>query len=176
MAVIAPGLGRGPIGRTGPALIIEFSLPNGLRTVFVASESAIHLPSITREYSQVPGGKRSSFSQGPSNEEVMGFALGCQLLKVPATQTVRAPGWVNSKRTGSNAGQVGPPPLAFVVLMFMFFIELFLHLAVPGGLGVEAEIAKGGFHFTFQGTSTGCVSGRSVRLRDRARRSAAAFD
>ena len=28
----------------------------------------------------------------------------------------------------------------------MQVFELFLHLAVPGGLGVEAEIAKGGFH------------------------------
>jgi hypothetical protein len=25
-------------------------------------------------------------------------------------------------------------------------LELFLHLAVPSGLGVETEIAKGGFH------------------------------
>ena len=28
----------------------------------------------------------------------------------------------------------------------MQVLESFLHLAVPGGLGVEAEIAKGGFH------------------------------
>ena len=28
----------------------------------------------------------------------------------------------------------------------MQVFELFVHLAVPGGLGVEAEIAKGGFH------------------------------
>jgi len=28
----------------------------------------------------------------------------------------------------------------------MQVFELFLHLAVPGGLGVEAEIANGGFH------------------------------
>jgi len=28
----------------------------------------------------------------------------------------------------------------------MQVFELFLHLTVPGGLGVEAEIAKGGFH------------------------------
>ena len=28
----------------------------------------------------------------------------------------------------------------------MQVFELFLHLAVPGGLGVEGEIAKGGFH------------------------------
>src|SRR5439155_9824839 len=54
--------------------------------------------------------------------------------------------------------------------------ELFLHLTVQGGLGVEGEIAKGRFHFTFQGTSTGCVSDRAVRLRGRARQSAAAFD
>jgi hypothetical protein len=28
----------------------------------------------------------------------------------------------------------------------MQVFELFLHLAVPGGLGVEAEISKGSFH------------------------------
>jgi hypothetical protein len=28
----------------------------------------------------------------------------------------------------------------------MQVFELFLHLAVPGSLGVEADIAKGGFH------------------------------
>ena len=31
----------------------------------------------------------------------------------------------------------------------MQVFELFLHLAVPGGLGVEGEIAKGGFHIRF---------------------------
>src|SRR5207302_9180619 len=63
-----------------------------LGTVSVASELAIHLPSTTRQYSQVPGGaKRSSFGQRPSREGVMGVALGCQLLKIPATQTVLAP-------------------------------------------------------------------------------------
>ena len=42
--------------------------------------------------------------------------------------------------------------------------ELFLDLAVPGGLGVEAEIAKGGFHIRSgmglaSGVPCGCAEG-----------------
>jgi len=38
----------------------------------------------------------------------------------------------------------------------MQVLELFLHLAVPGGLGVKAEIAEGGFHI---GSSMVCDCG-----------------
>ena len=50
----------------------------------------------------------------------------------------------------------------------MQVFELFLHLAVPGGLGVEAEIAKGGFHIRsgmgLQLRSAGVERNRAVHV------------
>ena len=40
----------------------------------------------------LPGGKTVSFSQRPPPKGCMGLASGCQLLKVPAIQTVLAVG------------------------------------------------------------------------------------
>src|ERR1017187_5564190 len=82
----------------------EFLPPNGLGTVSLASGSGIHWPSTTRQYSYVPGSKAVSFSQRPPPAGCRVLASGCQWLKVPATQTVVAVGWVNSKRTGTSSG------------------------------------------------------------------------
>jgi hypothetical protein len=46
-------------------------------------------------------------------------------------------------------------------------LELFLHLTVPGNLGVETEIAKGGFHIRsgldLQQISSPCLPCRHAR-------------
>src|ERR1017187_9402150 len=82
----------------------EFLPPNGLGTVSLASGSGIHWPSTTRQYSYVPGSKAVSFSQRPPPAGCRVLLSGCQWLKVPATQTVVAVGWMNSKRTGTSLG------------------------------------------------------------------------
>src|SRR5512136_608768 len=96
----------------------EFSPPNGLGFVSLASGSGIHSPSATIRYSYTPGRKVSSFIQRPSPNPTIGVASGRQSLKVPATQTAAAVGSVYSMRTA-----VDDDPLRLHCFALFFFIS-----------------------------------------------------